>query len=57
MVPMVDAALDCNLIARLQGLRLSVFGEGLKVPFVPSKEQLEEAFQQGLAFAESIKEA
>ena len=44
-----------NLTARLQGLKMSVFGEGYKVCFVPSEEDLRKAEELGRAFAESLK--
>ena len=43
-----------NISARLTGLKSSVFGEGMKVTFVPSKEDLEKAKELGKAFAESL---
>lgn len=43
-----------NLQARLTGLKMNVFGEGLKVTFVPSEEDLEHAKEMGKAFAESF---
>ena len=44
-----------NLTARLNGLKMSVFGEGMKVCFVPSEEDLEKATQLGADFATSLK--
>lgn len=43
-----------NLTARLTGLKSSVFGEGFKVTFVPSEEELQKAKELGRAFAESL---
>ncbi len=43
-----------NLTARLTGLKSSVFGEGFKVTFVPSDEDLCKAKELGKAFAESL---
>lgn len=40
--------------ARLQGLRMNVFGEGLKTCFVPTDADLQEAQALGKAFAESL---
>ena len=43
-----------NLTARLTGLKSAVFGEGLKVTFVPSEEDLKKAKELGKAFAQSL---
>ncbi|MBC8584325.1 FprA family A-type flavoprotein [Youxingia wuxianensis] len=43
-----------NLIARLQGLKMNVFGEGLKVTFVPSEEDLKKAKELGKEFARTL---
>ncbi|MCI8649321.1 MAG: FprA family A-type flavoprotein [Anaerotruncus sp.] len=43
-----------NLSARLNGLKMSVFGEGLKVCFVPSEEDLAKAKELGKAFGETL---
>ena len=44
-----------NLSARLTGLKMSLFGEGLKVCFIPSEEDLEKARELGKAFGETLK--
>ena len=43
-----------NLTARLTGLKMKVFGEGMKVCFVPSEADLEQAKALGKDFAESL---
>lgn len=43
-----------NLTARLQGLKMKLFGEGYKVCFVPSEQDLVDAVALGKAFAESF---
>lgn len=43
-----------NLTARLTGLKSSMFGEGFKVAFVPSDEDLCKAKELGKAFAKSL---
>ncbi len=43
-----------NLMARLSGLKCSVFGEGFRVNFVPSAEDLDQAKELGRAFARSL---
>lgn len=43
-----------NVVARLKSLKLKVFGDGFKVTFVPSAEDLEKAKQLGREFAESL---
>lgn len=43
-----------NLTARLTGLKMSPFGEGLKVCFVPSEEDIIRAKETGKAFGQSI---
>lgn len=43
-----------NLTARITGLKMSVFGEGLKVCFVPSEEDLAQATALGKAFGETL---
>lgn len=43
-----------NLTARLNGLKMKVFGDGLKVTFVPSQEDLDAAKELGRQFAQSI---
>lgn len=43
-----------NLSARLAGLKMSLFGEGYKVCFVPSEEDLARARELGKAFGESL---
>lgn len=44
-----------NLSARLSGLKMSLFGEGLKVCFIPSEEDLKKACELGKAFGETLK--
>jgi len=46
-----------NLIARLNGLKCSVFGEGFRVLFVPCEQDLENAKGLGRAFARSLQPA
>ena len=43
-----------NLTARLNGLKMNVFGEGLKITFVPSEEDLAAAKELGRQFAQSL---
>lgn len=43
-----------NLIQRLTALKMKVFGEGMKVAFVPSEEDLKKAFELGQEFAKSL---
>ncbi len=43
-----------NLMTRLTGLKMKVFGEGYKVCFVPSEEELQKAVELGRAFGESL---
>lgn len=43
-----------NIVARMQGLKLNVFGEGFKVQFVPSKSDLEKARELGREFAKTL---
>lgn len=43
-----------NLVARAQGLKMNVFGEGFKVTFVPSETELEKARETGRAFGETL---
>lgn len=43
-----------NLTARLQGLKMNVFGEGLRVQFVPSPEDLTRARETGREFAKTL---
>ena len=43
-----------NLTARLNGLKMNVFGDGLKIVFVPSEEDLAAAKALGRQFAQSI---
>lgn len=43
-----------NLTARVTGLKMKPFGEGLKVPFVPSEADLEKARETGKSFAEGL---
>lgn len=43
-----------NIITRLNGLKINVFGEGFKVNFVPSEEDLENAKILGKQFAEAL---
>ncbi len=43
------------LCERLRALKLNVFGDGLKINFVPSDEQLSQAVQFGKSFAESLE--
>ena len=43
-----------NIAARLAGLKMNVFGEGYKVCFVPSDEDLESARELGRSFANSF---
>ena len=42
------------LVNRLKDMKFKVFGEGLKVCFVPSEEQQQEAFSFGKGFAEFL---
>ncbi len=44
-----------NLSARLSGLKMSLFGEGFKVCFIPSEEDLQKARELGKAFGETLK--
>ena len=44
-----------NLSARLTGLKMSLFGEGLKVCFIPSEGDLKKARELGKAFGETLK--
>ncbi len=46
-----------NIIARLSGLRMNVFGEGFKVNFVPSEEDIDRAFGIGREFAQSLNKS
>lgn len=43
-----------NLTARVTGLKMKPFEEGMKVPFVPSEADLEKARETGKRFAESL---
>lgn len=43
-----------NLIGRLNGLRMNVFGDGFKVCFVPSEDDLRKAKELGRTFTESF---
>ena len=43
-----------NLIQRLTALKMKVFGEGMKVAFVPSEEDLKKARELGQEFAKSL---
>lgn len=43
-----------NLTARVTGLKMKPFEEGMKVPFVPSETDLEKARETGKRFAESL---
>ena len=43
-----------NITARLNGLRMSVFEDGLKVTFVPSDEDIKNAEELGFRFASSF---
>ncbi len=43
-----------NLTARLQGLKMAVFGEGLRAVFVPSQADLEKARTLGREFGASL---
>jgi len=43
-----------NITARLSGLKTNVFGEGFRVIFVPSEEDLEQAKELGREFARSL---
>lgn len=43
-----------NVIARMQGLKLNVFGEGLRVLFVPSPDDLQKAKELGREFAKTL---
>lgn len=43
-----------NLTARVTGLKMKPFEEGMKVPFVPSETDLEKAREIGKRFAESL---
>lgn len=44
-----------NLSARLTGLKMSLFGDGYKVCFVPSEQDLAKSRELGKAFGESLK--
>lgn len=44
-----------NLSARLTGLKMSLFGDGFKVCFVPSEQDLIKARELGKAFGESLQ--
>lgn len=44
-----------NIIARLKQIRVKIFGEGLKVRFKPSEEQLYSAYDFGIQFGKSIQ--
>ena len=44
-----------NLKARLEGLKMSVFGEPFRFVFVPSKDDLKKAEELGFQFGESLK--
>lgn len=43
-----------NLMARLTGLKMNVYGEGLKIQFVPSDDELSKARELGREFGHSI---
>ncbi|WP_343208195.1 FprA family A-type flavoprotein [Anaerolentibacter hominis] len=43
-----------NLTDRLKGLKTNVFGDGLKIPFVPSEEELKKAEEFGAEFAKTL---
>lgn len=43
-----------NITARLQGLKMKVFGDGMRAVFVPSEAELDKAFETGAEFAKSI---
>ncbi len=43
-----------NLIARVTGLKMAPFGEGYKVCFVPTEEDLEKAVELGRSFGETV---
>lgn len=43
-----------NIQARLHGLKMNVFGDGFKVTFVPTEEDLEQAKEYGKSFAQSF---
>ena len=43
-----------NIITRLNNLKMNVFGDGLKVCFVPSQEDLKKAKELGVQFAQSL---
>ena len=43
-----------NIISRLNGLRMSVFEDGMKVTFVPSDEDIKNAEELGFRFASSF---
>nr|MDD6335368.1 FprA family A-type flavoprotein [bacterium] len=43
-----------NICARLSGLKCAVFGEGLKVCFVPSEQDIQRAGETGYAFGQAI---
>lgn len=43
-----------NLVARLTGLKCTVFGEGFRVTFVPSEQDLAQAKELGREFARSL---
>ncbi|WP_040196904.1 FprA family A-type flavoprotein [Candidatus Soleaferrea massiliensis] len=43
-----------NIAARLNGLKMKVFGDGYKVCFVPSEEDLQKAKELGREFAQSL---
>ncbi|WP_312642424.1 FprA family A-type flavoprotein [Hydrogenoanaerobacterium sp.] len=43
-----------NIIARMQGLKLNVFGDGFRFQFVPSEADLEKATELGREFAKTL---
>lgn len=43
-----------NIQSRLNGLKMSVFGDGFKVTFVPTEADLEQAKELGKSFAQSF---
>lgn len=43
-----------NMVSRLSSLKLSVFGEGLRINFIPSDEELAKAENLGIEFAKTL---
>ena len=45
-----------HIIERLKQLKMKIYGEGLRVKFKPSEDQLKEAFDFGCGFGQSVIE-